>query len=295
MASTTPEVLKLVGDRLKKRPVHWQRPECGLSATERWVVQFRDDTSVFLKAATDVETTGWLINEGKALTVAAPEFGPNIIDWIDEEFPILVMEDMSAGYWPAGTGEVHWREGDMAALIATLDRLRDVHPETGLTVVPEPPMVWGEILAHPNLVQSGLCTGQWIEKHSPVIEAAGHVAIEQGRSLVHGDVRSDNLCLYPQGNVRFGDWAHAGIGHPYHDLVTALPTLRLEGGPRPSSVYSDNIGLIVRQAGANILRSLDDETSPAWLQSVLRRFAEIYLEWVSDILELPPPAIETNQ
>ncbi len=293
MVNTTPPVLNLVGQRLQRRPVHWERPECGLSATERWVVQFSDNTSAFVKAATDADTTAWLINEGKALTVAAPEFGPNIIDWIDEEFPTLVMEDMSAGYWPAGTGEVHWREGDIDAVIATLDRLRDVHPESGLPLVPEPPMVWDEIIAHPGLAKSGLCTSKWIENHGPAIEAAGQGVIEQGRSLVHGDVRSDNLCLYPQGQVRFGDWAHAGIGHPDHDLITALPTLRLEGGPRPSSVYSDKIGLIVRHAGTNILRSIQDETSPAWLQSVLRRYAAIYLEWVSDILELPPPGTDT--
>ncbi len=289
MTPTPSPVLSRVGQALSKRPIQWQRPECGLSATERWVVQFDDDSSVFVKAATDPATTDWLVNERHALELVGSRFGPNIIAWLEGDFPILVTEDMSAGYWPAGTGETHWRDGDMAAVIDTLDQLRAVQVDDRLNRLPEPPLVWNDLLLNPVLADSGLCTPQWLERYGADILAAEQSPVEAGTSLVHGDVRSDNLCLYPNGQVRFVDWSHAGIGHPYHDLVALLPTLRLEGGPRPSTILSDQVGLIVRSAGANISRALSDDSGPDWLRAVLLRLAAINLEWVSDILELAPP------
>lgn len=288
MTDSTPPILITVGDALHKRLISWQRPECGLSGADRWIVQFDDGTSAFIKAATDQNTTDWLVNERNALEIARTQFAPNIIAWLEADFPILVMEDMSAGYWPAGTGEVHWRDGDMDAVIATLEQLRTVEVDGTPPQLPEPALIWNDLLSNPALVQSGLCSNHWIERYGPAILAAEQVPVEAGRSLVHGDVRSDNLCIYPGGHVRFGDWAQAGVGHPYHDLISLLPTLRLEGGPRPSTVLYDHVGLIVRFAGANISRALGDESGPDWLRAVLLRLAAIHLEWVSDILYLPP-------
>lgn len=294
MNDRIPPVITSVGEALRKQPTGWQRPDCGLSGAERWVVEFSDGSSVFVKAATNEYTKNWLVNEHDALKVAGPRFAPKIIAWLEAEYPILVTEDMSAGYWPAGTGEVHWRPGDMQAVIATLEQLRAVAPVDGLPLVPHPPQVWDALLANPELARSGLCTPGWIELNGPEILAAEQVPIEPGRCLVHGDVRSDNLCIYPDGGVRFADWAQAGIGHPYHDLVTLLPTLRLEDGPRPSSVMSGHTGLIVRSAGATIARALGDENAPDWLRRVLLRLAAINLEWVTDILEIAP-ANEASQ
>ncbi|MCO5216569.1 MAG: aminoglycoside phosphotransferase family protein [Thermomicrobiales bacterium] len=289
MTELTPSVLLTLGTALGKRPVNWQRPECGLSATERWVVQFDDGTSVFVKAATDPATTDWLVNERHALELVGSRFGPDIIAWLEDDFPILITEDLSAGYWPAGTGETRWRDGDMAAVMDTLAQLRIVPGDDRLNRLPEPPLVWNDLLLNPVLADSGLCSSQWLARYGADILAAEQSPLGSATSLVHGDVRSDNLCLYPNGQVRFVDWSHAGIGHPYHDLVALLPTLRLEGGPRPSTILSDQVCLIVRSAGANITRALSDDCGPDWLRAVLLRLAAINLEWVSDILELAPP------
>ncbi|MCO5218804.1 MAG: aminoglycoside phosphotransferase family protein [Thermomicrobiales bacterium] len=289
MTDLIPSVLLTVGTALEKRPVSWQRPECGLTAAERWVVQFDDGTSAFVKAATDANTTSWLVNERHVLELVGSRFAPTSVAWLEEDFPILVTEDMSAGYWPAGTGETHWRDGDIDAVIATLVQLRDVSVDGTLNRLPEPRTVWHDLLPNPALHQSGLCSSQWLEWYGADILAAEQLPIEAGTSLVHGDVRSDNLCLYPDGQVRFVDWSHAGLGHPYHDLVALLPTLRLEDGPRPSTILSDQIGLIVRSAGTTVTRTLNDDSGPDWLRAVLLRLAAINLEWVSDILDLASP------
>ena len=53
-----------------------------------------------------------------------------------------------------------------------------------------------------------------------------------------GDVRSDNVCFWGSGVV-FVDWAEAMRGNPDYDLACMLPTLQLEGGPRPFDVFPD--------------------------------------------------------
>jgi hypothetical protein len=58
-----------------------------------------------------------------------------------------------------------------------------------------------------------------------------------GSTLVHGDVRSDNVLL-SDGGVVFVDWPHAGVGSPAFDLVAWAPSVVLEGGPPPETLLS---------------------------------------------------------
>ena len=62
-----PDVRDLVATLVGREVVSWQRPECGLSAAQRWSTRLEDGSSVFVKAATDAETAGWLRNERAAL------------------------------------------------------------------------------------------------------------------------------------------------------------------------------------------------------------------------------------
>ena len=66
------------------------------------------------------------------------------------------------------------------------------------------------------------------------LEARWPEAID-GQSLVHGDVRSDNILIGPSGPV-FVDWPHAGVGNPVFDLVAWAPSVVLEGGPPPEEL-----------------------------------------------------------
>jgi hypothetical protein len=58
-----------------------------------------------------------------------------------------------------------------------------------------------------------------------------------GRTLVHGDVRSDNVLLTGDGVV-FVDWPHASVGNPTFDVVAWAPSVVLEGGPSPEELLS---------------------------------------------------------
>jgi aminoglycoside phosphotransferase len=66
---------------------------------------------------------------------------------------------------------------------------------------------------------------------------AGWAAAAQGTTLVHGDVRADNVLLAPD-RVVFVDWPWGCVAQPWFDLVTMLPSVALNGGPPPESVLT---------------------------------------------------------
>ena len=285
-----PAILGLVADVLGTDVVGWDRPECGLTAAERWVARLADGGSVFVKAATDPETAVWLRNERSALAAAGSHFAPREVAWLDEELPLLITEDLSAAYWPAGTGVVRWRPNDMAAVLASLAELRS-RSGAGLPPLADPPARWRALVEADALVGEGWCTQRWTDAYGPLLITADVLPPTDATALVHGDVRSDNLCIGPDDQVRFVDWSQAGAGQPFHDLVTLLPTLRLEGGPAPSTVLTEPVGLITRQAGVSVARAFGDgdHRQPDWLRDVLRQLAAINLTWVCELIELAPP------
>jgi len=58
-----------------------------------------------------------------------------------------------------------------------------------------------------------------------------------GPTLLHCDVRSDNLLVTKSGVV-FVDWPHACVGAPIFDLVAWAPSVVLEGGPEPEELLA---------------------------------------------------------
>jgi hypothetical protein len=58
-----------------------------------------------------------------------------------------------------------------------------------------------------------------------------------GETLIHGDIRSDNVLIGPAGPV-FVDWPHAAVGNPVFDLVAWAPSVVLEGGPQPEELLA---------------------------------------------------------
>ncbi len=66
---------------------------------------------------------------------------------------------------------------------------------------------------------------------------SGWPAACQGPTLVHGDVRSDNVLLTRDGVV-FVDWPHGAVGNPAFDAVVWAPSVVLEGGPPPEELLS---------------------------------------------------------
>ena len=58
-----------------------------------------------------------------------------------------------------------------------------------------------------------------------------------GDTLLHGDLRADNVLIGPHGVV-FVDWPHASVGNPAFDIVAWAPSVVLEGGPAPDELLA---------------------------------------------------------
>lgn len=198
-----------------------------------------DGRRVFFKGATDEETASWLRQE--VATYRALEgapFLPLLLEVIDEqgERPAMLLEDLSEAHWPP-----HWRPGDVEAV---LERLREV---ASWPAPPHlPPMSegthgavsgWELVRDDPEpFLSLGLCSRDWLEAALPTLLAAQARVPQDGESLVHLDVRSDNLCFHPERGVLLIDWNWAARGIAEYDVAFWLPSLRLEGGPQPWEV-----------------------------------------------------------
>ncbi|MBZ4187763.1 phosphotransferase [Niabella beijingensis] len=288
-----PEYLReLVEDRLRKKAVEWTIPECGLSAAYRFSVTFTDHSSVFVKAATDAPTSDWLRREHLVLSSVEAPFLPRLIDWIDipGTDPVLLTQDLSGAYWPAGALGVHWRPGDMERLFQGLNSVAACSALPGLPALGNGPLCcWPGIAADPgSFLALRLCTEHWFRKAVDVLTAAEPLADRSGDQLVHGDVRSDNICFVGD-QVVFVDWSHAAGGNADADLALLLPTLHLEGGPLPSEIMPGGGNISAAQCSQHFMRLQQDHLMPPWLKTVFIKLIAITLEWAADGLELGKP------
>lgn len=235
--------LKEIAASILKSPViSWTAANArGCTANERWVVCLKDGRSAFLKAAVDENTAKWLRREHLLYTHVSGDFMPQFLGWHEDELPVLFIEDLSACHWPppwtnAQTEAVQTALNDLAAtpvsdaLQSTLPRMGDYHG--GKAGLPG----WKEVAANPQpFLSLQLCSAQWLGKALPVLMAASSAAKLDGESLVHNDIRSDNLC-FRDGRAIFVDWNWTRIGNSLFDVAAWLPSLHSEGGPRPEDV-----------------------------------------------------------
>ncbi|RZS72301.1 phosphotransferase [Pseudobacter ginsenosidimutans] len=285
-------LLKLLEDTTGKETVSWHMPDCGLSPAFRFSVMLEDKNKVFVKAATDETTAYWLRNEYLALSTLRGKFMPNIIAWIDipDIHPVLITQDLSDAYWPASHQGVTWRKGDFELLLDAVQMLSSIEAPPDLPAMKNwGTGIWPSIAENPcPFLQLGLCSEAWFKRSIDALILAESKTDVTGNFLVHGDIRSDNICI-EGSQVIFVDWSHAGRGNKHHDLGNLLPTLHLEGGPAPYLVMPE--GGVVAASGAAALtqRLLADQSMPEWLKKVFIKLIAIDLEWASQCLGIDLP------
>jgi hypothetical protein len=286
----------LVAGSLGRAPVQWWRPHTGLSPAERFVVRFADGSSAFVKAAVDPRTEAELRIEHEILRGDA-DFLPRTLAWVEAgPHPLLIVEDLSGAHWPADHSPVTWLPDQFGILFETLERVADAVPPASLPaaeleLVPQWPAIAREA---DRFLALGLCSEGWFRSAvGALIDAEAAVPLA-GESLVHGDVRSDNLCFAGTRMVLV-DWGGARRGHRHHDLAAVLTTLPLEGGPEPFDVFPGGGSWAAYHAGGSARRAYRSsdagngrKAAPEWLQKVLRRMTAISLDWAARALGLPP-------
>ena len=56
-------------------------------------------------------------------------------------------------------------------------------------------------------------------------------------AIVHADIRADNVLIEPGGSVRIVDWANAGLGPAWLDVVFMIPSISMQDGPQPEELW----------------------------------------------------------
>ena len=211
-------------------------------------------------------------------------FMPEVIAWEDES-PVLILEDLSESEWPP-PWESHRVE-------AVLSGLREVHscdahvPDYGELFTHRG---WHEVADSPNeFLSLGLASEEWLETCLPKLLLARDSVVTEGSALLHFDIRSDNIC-FRNGHAIFIDWSNACLGNPELDTAFWLPSLQLEGGPKPAVVLPDAGDLASYVTGYFASRAGRPTIPEApWVRKLQLDQLIVGLGWVTSELGLPEP------
>jgi aminoglycoside phosphotransferase len=174
-----------------------------------------------------------------------------------------------------------WERKELDSVVAALSALHDA-----LTPSPAPQVeraasyfqsLFGGWAGLADLPEPPARLDPWARAHLSSLadlETGWPIACE-GPTLVHGDVRSDNLLITRDGVV-FVDWPHAAIGTPAFDLVVWAPSVVLEGGPPPEDLLAAH-----------------PQTSAADPDVVTTLLAAVCGFFVSRSFRPPPPGLPT--
>ncbi|MBM7773445.1 Ser/Thr protein kinase RdoA (MazF antagonist) [Actinokineospora baliensis] len=153
---------------------------------------------------------------------------------------MLVFEDVDG--WVPGVGEWGRVQG-------ALDELAEV----GTPCPVEVPRFqddgfqgWRSLAGDPVLTGrlDGWCRAN-VERFAEL--ESGWAAAVAGDSLVHGDLRADNILLTEE-RVYFVDWPHAAKGAPWADLVFLAPSWTARGGPPAAELWAGSGWKVDRDA-----------------------------------------------
>jgi aminoglycoside phosphotransferase (APT) family kinase protein len=151
-----------------------------------------------------------------------------------------------------------WDAAELTQVLATVDDLAEV-----LTPAPAGMPTAAEELGAALRGWRSLAAGErlpdglddWSRRHLgelAELEATWESAAA-GSTLLHCDLRADNLLLTARGPVVV-DWSSACVGTPVLDLVAFAPSVALHGGPPPAHLLGGSRG--GRAAPADLLRPL---------------------------------------
>jgi hypothetical protein len=204
-----------------------------------------DGRRVFVKAVSgsiNPDSPGMHRREARiaaALPAAVP--APRFLDAYDDgDWIALIFEDIEGR-----TPEVPWRP-------AELERVLTAVTELSALLTPAPIAVerigdrmadvftrWRQLAADAAAGNDDLRgVDPWVRRHLPELvaqemEAAAAVA---GTTLLHTDIRADNILLTPT-KVFFVDWPWAARGAAWIDLVFLLPSVAMQRGPKPWEIF----------------------------------------------------------
>jgi hypothetical protein len=188
----------------------------------------------------NADTASWLRAEYRVYSQVQTEFMPRFWAGAMKRVPDSHPGNLEEAYWPPP-----WTAAKRCRRAHDLEQIAALQPVPCLPQLSE--IVknlpgWLTVARNPRpFLNLGLCSAAWLEQSLPSLMAAEREIELEGNSLVHCDLRSDNLCLRGESAVLI-DWNHACIGNAQLDVMSWLPSLHAEGGPEPEEVVGHGHG-----------------------------------------------------
>jgi aminoglycoside phosphotransferase (APT) family kinase protein len=160
-----------------------------------------------------------------------------VASWEEGGWVVLVFEDVD-GRHPA----LPWDLAELAAVLDAMSMLTDRLTPSPVDVppagVPGGRNGWVQLAEDPSRLDRLAGLDPWVRSNLDRLATTSSASPEtfSGSTLLHMDIRADNILLTRSGVV-FVDWPHARIGGPWVDLVFFLPSVAMQGGPDPDSLF----------------------------------------------------------
>jgi Ser/Thr protein kinase RdoA (MazF antagonist) len=278
-------------ERLLGVPVAGWRPVTGggWSASVRGVAELGDGRTVFAKLGDLPGTIEAVRAECEILPLLSGPYVPRLVA-ADPSVPVLVIEDLSGATWPPP-----WTPELLAGLERLFAELAATRAPAGLPSLADRVReagAWDLVAAdRGRMLATGLASAEWLDRALPVLLSAQAAAPTAGDSLLHFDVRSDNLC-FRDGRALLVDWNHAIAGDPRWDRLFMLHTIQMEGGPSVRELDPDpEPGILAWTAGYFAARAgLPPVAAAPHVRGFQRAQLEVVLPWAAEVLGLPAPS-----
>jgi hypothetical protein len=206
-------------------------------------VRFEVGPELFIKAVgTDLnpESPGLHRREARVAALLPPSAAwPRLLQVYDDDDWVALAFELVDGRPPRHP----WQRDELHAVLGALERLHwDLTPAPAggieqAAVHHAATFDGWRTLAGLAVVPDGL--DRWSRRHLARLAdlESGWAESCAGDTLLHCDIRSDNILLGVHGPV-FVDWPHAAVGRPVLDLVCWAPSVVLEGGPDPEELLA---------------------------------------------------------
>ncbi|MEV8633126.1 aminoglycoside phosphotransferase family protein [Streptosporangium sp. NPDC051023] len=170
----------------------------------------------------------------------------------------LLFEDVD-GRMPT----MPWDAGELTLAVEAVVRLAETLTPSPLAAPPAAEALagmfdgWRSLAAARDAGDDLAGLDPWAVRNLDALAAleSGWAWASEGGTLLHGDIRADNL-LFTATGVKVVDWPWAFIGPAWFDLLAMLPSVRMQGGPPPQEIFDRTAGDADPEAVTVVLAAL---------------------------------------
>jgi aminoglycoside phosphotransferase (APT) family kinase protein len=166
---------------------------------------------------------------------------PRLLDYYDDgEWIALIFEDVDGS-----SPRMPWRPNELDRVLGALTQLSFALTPAPLVVEPISQIGmdaftgWRRLAAASAAGQDDLRgVDPWVRRHLADLVSleAESARAADGSTMLHADIRADNVLLTPT-RVLFVDWPWASRGAAWVDLLFMLPSVTMQGGPKPWQIF----------------------------------------------------------